>query len=34
MAVGVALGHPDLYAPADAFKRTRAALDEIVTRVR
>ena len=34
MAVGVALGHPDLYAPANTFKRTRAALDEIVTRVR
>jgi len=34
MAVGVALGHPDLYAPANTFERARAPLDEIVTWVR
>ena len=34
MAVGVALGHPDLYAPANTFERSRAGLDEIVTWVR
>ncbi len=34
MAVGIALGHPDLYAPANTFERSRAGLDEIVTWVR
>jgi nitroreductase len=34
LAVGVALGHPDLHAPANTFARSRADLDEIVTWVR